>query len=111
VALSSSLEQQWVLDAVADYNIDIGGLTYNSESLEFDKDLDQSIVMILGCLVNIRYLKRQRSYINKKSNIITKDLSLNGTGDEKRMTKEEVDSELVYTQERINKIKQSCFVN
>lgn len=111
VALSASLESQWVKDAVADYNLNIGSLVYNPITHEFDCELDQTIVMMIGCLVNIRYLKRQRSYVNKLSNIITKDLTLNGTGDTKRMTKEEVDSEIQYAEERLNMLKQNCFAN
>lgn len=111
VALSTSLEQQWVLDSVAEYNLQIGTLNYNSTSFTFDEDLDQSIIMILGCLVKLRYLRREVSRVNKINNIITKDLTLNGSGDSKRMTIEEAKMEIEQTEKLINMLKTPSYAN
>lgn len=111
VALSTSLEQQWVLDSVAEYNLQIGTLNYNSTSFTFDEDLDQSVIMILGCLVKLRYLRREVSRVNKINNIITKDLTLNGSGDSKRMTIEEAKMEIEQTEKLINMLKTPSYAN
>lgn len=111
VALSASLEQQWVLDAVAEYNTEIGELIYSSTSQEFDGTLSQSIVTALGYLVKLRYLEREMSRVNKINNIITKDLSLNGNGEAKRMTMEELKFEYGRITDLLNKMKTSSFVN
>lgn len=111
VALSTSLEQQWVLDSVAEYNLQIGTLNYNSTSFTFDEDLDQSVIMILGCLVKLRYLRMEVSRVNKINNIITKDLTLNGSGDSKRMTIEEAKMEIEQTEKLINMLKTPSYAN
>jgi hypothetical protein len=111
VALSPSLEYQWVRGAVGEYNLNIGTLNYNASTFEFDVELDHTTVMILGYLVKLRYLEREMSRVNKINNIITKDLSLNGRGDTKRMTMEELRFEFDRTKEMLNMLNTPSYAN
>lgn len=110
-ALSATLEAQWLLDAIAEYGVELDELTYDSTSGTFNTVLPQATITTLGYMMKISYLRREVSRVNKMNNIITKDLSLNGNGDSKRFTREELLEELAITKDLVNKQKTSYYTN
>ena len=110
-ALSATLEAQWLLDAIAEYGVELDELTYDSTTGTFDTVLPQATITTLGYMMKISYLRREVSRVNKMNNIITKDLSLNGNGDSKRFTLEEFLEEITRAQHFVNKQKTSYYTN
>lgn len=110
-ALSATLEAQWLLDAIAEYGVELDELTYDSTTGTFDTVLPQATITTLGYMMKISYLRREVSRVNKMNNIITKDLSLNGNGDSKRFTLEELREEISRAQDFVNKQKTSYYTN
>ena len=110
-ALSATLEAQWLLDAIAEYGVELDELTYDSTTGTFDTVLPQATITTLGYMMKISYLRREVSRVNKMNNIITKDLSLNGNGDSKRFTLEELREEISRAKDFVNKQKTSYYTN
>ena len=109
--LSDGLIMQWLIDAIGEFELEIGDLNYDIEMDEFPVKLKQYQIKTLALLMKVSYLTRELSRINKISNIIGKDISLNGTGDTKRFSKAELESELTRVKDMLNKQKQHCFAN
>ena len=101
--LSSSLEDQWVLNAVAQHCADITRLVYDATTGYFDSVLLPETILTLGYYVKLSYLRRQFDYVNKMSRIVTKDLSIDGNDGTKKYTLEELKEELSITQDLISK--------
>ena len=107
--LADDLQYQWFLDALGEFELDVGDLSYNAVEQLFDKSLPLYVINTLAYLMKVRYLERELSRVNKLNNIITKDLSLNGMGDAKRATASEYEAELARTKELIHKQKSHWF--
>ena len=108
-SLPDGLTKQWFLDSLTQYEMEIAPTGYNPVLDEFPPTFKREGIVTIGLLMKLRYCERELSRVNKLNNIIGKDVSLNGTGETKRMTKEE----LLYEQERVadflKKQKKKCF--
>lgn len=95
--LSDSLVFQWFKMAVGEFSTEIEPLYFDVKTNEFiDKDglpvdLDPIIVMILGLTIKRYYCERQYNKIIKRSNIITKDITVNNTSGDKTQAKVEIE--------------------
>ena len=97
VALNDYLVKQWFKMAVGEFSIQIEPIYYD-ENKEIFVDVDgngtilnQTIVNILGYTIKRYYCEREYNKIIKRSNIITKDLSINNSEGDKRQAKNEID--------------------
>lgn len=97
VALNDYLVKQWFKMAVGEFSIQIEPIYYDeNEEIFVDVDgngtiLNQTIVNILGYTIKRYYCEREYNKIIKRSNIITKDLSINNSEGDKRQAKNEID--------------------
>ena len=98
VTLSDDLVFQWFKMALGEFSIQIKPLYFNKEKMlftdkagEYELDLDQTVVNILGYTIKRYYLERQYDKIVKRSNIVSKDLSVNNSEGDKRQAKVELD--------------------
>ena len=98
VTLSDDLVFQWFKMAMGEFSIQIKPLYFNKEKMlftdkagEYELDLDQTVVNILGYTIKRYYLERQYDKIVKRSNIVSKDLSVNNSEGDKRQAKVELD--------------------
>lgn len=97
VALNDDLIKQWFKMAVGEFSIQIEPIYYDeNEEIFVDADgdgtiLNQTIVNILGYTIKRYYCEREYNKIVKRSNIITKDLSINNSEGDKRQAKTEID--------------------
>lgn len=97
VALNDYLVKQWFKMAVGEFSIQIEPIYYDeNEEIFVDVDgngtiLNQTIVNILGYTIKRYYCEREYNKIIKRSNIITKDLSINNSEGDKRQAKTEID--------------------
>ena len=98
VTLSDDLVFQWFKMAMGEFSTQIKPLYFNKEKMlftdkagEYELDLDQTVVNILGYTIKRYYLERQYDKIVKRSNIVSKDLSVNNSEGDKRQAKVEID--------------------
>lgn len=97
VALSDDLVVQWFKMACGEFSTQISQLYFNNEKRIFtdidgnDIVLNQIVINILGYTIKRFYCERQYSKIVKRSNIVSKDLSINNSEGDKRQAKVEID--------------------
>lgn len=103
------LEMQWFKDALALYELEISELGYNAETDEFATDVKSYQIITLGLMMKRSYCARELSRIIKIQNIVGKDVSLTGTGDQKRVSKEELEFEQNRIDDLLNKQKTSWY--
>jgi len=107
--LPEGLERQWFKNSVSIFSLDIEPLLFDEDTDNFINGISDAAITTLGLLMNLSYIKRERSRIGKLNNIIGRDIELNATGDAKRAVKEEYDSILAEIESRIHKQKQNSF--
>jgi hypothetical protein len=110
VVLPTGLEAQWFKDALGEYELEMGTTEYDESTQKFPDTFEQYQINTIGYLMKLRWCERELSRVIQISNIIAKDVSLNGNGDTKRMTKEELLIEMARAKDFIEKQKPSCFV-
>lgn len=103
------LEMQWFKDALALYELEIDTLGYNAETDEFATNVKPYQITTLGLMMKRSYCARELSRIIKIQNIVGKDVSLTGTGDQKRISKEELEFEQNRVEDLLNKQKVSWY--
>lgn len=108
--LPQALEYQWVSDAVSMYSLEISELDYDSTTKAFGEALPQYVVKTLALQIKQFYLERELSRIMKLNNIVTKDVTLNGNGDTKRVAIEELKLQISNNEVLLSKQKQSAYV-
>lgn len=107
--LPPSLELQWFQDALALYELEIDDLGYDAATDVFPPTVKAYQITTLGLMMKRSYCARELSRIVKMQNIVGKDVSLTGTGDQKRMSKEELEFEQARIEDLLNKQKTSWF--
>lgn len=102
--LSESLVEQWFKNALGQFELDLEYLGYNYETKQFIRPYNDSesfdgngylkpgVIITLAEMMKSYYLEQEVRRVNQLNNIIGKDISLNGTGDTKKYTKEEADA-------------------
>lgn len=110
-ALPKGLEDMWFSQAINSYELEIGEVPYDRTTGEFGKDTPGAVINTLAYLMKVMYCERELSRVNKINNIITTDIKLNGNGDTKRYTYNELVEERDVARDYINKMKTSWFGN
>lgn len=109
--LPDGLIDQWLIDATGEYSLEISSIEYDSDLQEFSGILPQYSIKTIALIMYTYYLTRELSRVTKLNGIIGKDISLTGMDATKRVTKAELESELMRVQELLHKQKQHCFNN
>ena len=108
--IDPGLEKQWLETAIADYELDLSTvLEYDSESGSFANKLDRPTVRILALMMYVSYLQRELSRVMALNGIYAKDIQVTGADGTKRVTKQELDSELIRVNTMLHKLKKNCF--
>ena len=81
----------WAEASVGMYEREVRSLHYNPETQQFSEQMSIGLIDILAYIMKMFYLEREFDRVNKKINIIGKDLSLNDTGTAKKMTLAELE--------------------
>ena len=107
--LPTGLEDMWFNQAMAQYALEIGDIHYIQDSMEFDEDVPLVVIHTLARLMQVMYIERELSRVNKINNIITNDIKLNGNGETKKYTYNELIEARATAADYINKQKTSWF--
>ncbi len=103
--IPDDLEEQWLLDAVADYSLSITPIFYDSEKGEFDSRLNQAVVATLGQMMYCSYLVRTLDRLEQLNGFHGKDIQLTGSDGSKRVTAENLQTQLEIARDWIHKQK------
>lgn len=108
--IAEDLEQEWLDTAVADYELELDAdLGYDNESHVFAGKLDNTTIRVLALMMYVSYLQRELSRVMALNGIYGKDIQITGTDATKRVTKAELENEMLRTKERLHKLKKHCF--
>lgn len=91
VVIPEALEIVWLKKAVGRYSIELSPISFDSDVLEFDRELDQYSIDTLAAFMKQSYQEREVSRINKQVSITGKDVSITMGQGGKTAVKEELD--------------------
>ena len=91
VIIPEALEIVWLKKAVGRYSIELSPISFDSDTMEFDRELDQYSIDTLAAFMKQSYQEREVSRINKQVSITGKDLSITAGQGGKAAAKEELD--------------------
>ncbi|MCM1008692.1 MAG: hypothetical protein NC485_12365 [Ruminococcus flavefaciens] len=103
--IPEGLEEQWLIDAVADYSLSIAPLFYDTSAKEFDSHLPQAVIATLGQMMYCSYLVRTLDRLEQLNGFYGKDIRLTGSDESKRTTAENLERQLEITRDWIHKQK------
>lgn len=82
----------WFFKAVGKFSHEIDRLNFDEELYEFDTLLDRYVIDTLGVMMHEFYQQRELSKVNKRVSIVTKDISVDGSGNAKTASKAELET-------------------
>lgn len=91
VEIPDALERVWFFKAVGKFSHEIDRLNFDEELYEFDTLLDRYVIDTLGVMMHEFYQQRELSKVNKRVSIVTKDISVDGSGNAKTASKAELE--------------------
>jgi hypothetical protein len=109
VAFPVGLEDQFFLNALGDFELDLYAVAYNTTSLEIEEDLNRSEINLLGKLMYKWYLQREKDRILKLNNIIGRDIKMTAMGESKQTINKAYEKTLEEINDMTNKIKNNSF--
>lgn len=109
VTLPDDLIEQWFFGALSEYELNINSLHYDKEIKKFEKEIPIYTQETIALMMYVRYLRRELSRVTKINSIVGKDLQLTGMDSTKRVTKAELDSEILNVKDLIHKQMQHVF--
>ena len=97
------LEYQWFLNALSDYELEIGSLNFVPSEKCFASAIPNYVMKTLGLIMYVNYLTQELSRVTKLNGIIGKDISLTGMDATKRVTIQELESEKIQAEKLLHK--------
>lgn len=91
VVIPEALELLWLKKAVGRYSVELDPITFDTELMEFDCELNQYVIDTLAAFMKQSYQEREVSRVNKQISIVGKDISIDGAGHTKTVAKAELD--------------------
>lgn len=108
--IPEALEAEWLKIAVADYELNIScDLGYNAETREFGSELSMIAQRTLAQMMYVSYLQRELSRVMALNGIYGKDLQITGQDATKRVTKQELDSQIALVESLLHRQKQHAY--
>lgn len=104
------LEMMWLKKANGRYSVELEPLIFDDEIKEYDKKLDQYVIDTLAEFMKQLYQEREVSRVNKIASIVTKDVSFDGMGNNKKFANEELKYVTEKTQSMVDNQKPTAYV-
>ena len=109
IELMPELEQQFFINAISDFEVELYPLPFNEESFDIEEDLSYPEINLLGTLMYKEYLHRERDKTLKLNNIVGKDIKLTAMANSKYAMNTAYSSILSEIAEKIGKLKSLNF--
>jgi hypothetical protein len=109
IALPSALEDEFLLTAIGDFELDLYDLNYDDVGGQFPSDLSNKEINVLGTLMYKAYLNRERDRILKLNNIIGRDIKLTAMAESKAQINKAYEQVCGEVNNLINKLKDNSF--
>lgn len=106
--LPDALIKQWFFDALGEYELELDTLPFDEDLDEFLVSLKQYQVKTIALIMYTYYLTRELSRAEKLSGISGKDISITGGDESKRITKADLEMQMIKTKEMIDKQMTRC---
>lgn len=108
--IETSLEAEWLRKAVADYELNLGvDLQYDLNIQEFGSELSMVTQRTLAQMMYVFYLERELSRVMALTGIYGKDIQLTGQDATKRVTKQELDSQIQTVEKLLHRQKKPSY--
>lgn len=104
------LEMMWLKKANGRYSVELEPLNFDDVTKEYDKKLDQYVIDTLAEFMKQLYQEREVSRVNKIASIVTKDISFDGMGNNKKFANEELKYVTEKTQSMVDNQKPTAYV-
>jgi hypothetical protein len=108
--IPEALELEWLKKAVGRFSIEVDPLDFNEDLLVFSTKLDRYVIDTLGAFMKQSYQEREVSKINKRISIVTKDISVDGTGSTKNAARYELEYDEAKTAQMVDNQKPTAYV-
>lgn len=103
------LEMVWLKKAIGRFSMELDPLVFDEEVLEFNCKLDRYVIDTLASFMKQYYMERQYSLVNKRVSIVGKDLSIDGSGNQKTHTKNELDYSTLQAMDMVENQKPTAY--
>lgn len=103
--LPTGLEHQFFLNALAQYELEIGELGFDDTADAFKTKINRGAVLTLGMLMYVEFLTRELSRIEKLNGFHGKDIQMTGSDGSKRVTLSDLELEINRVNELLHKQK------
>ena len=108
--IPDGLELEWLKTAVEDYELNVARkLGYDAESGGFEGKLDGNVLRTLASMMYVSYLQRELSRVMALNGIYGKDVHLTGQDATKRVTKQELDSQIALVETLLHRQKNPAY--
>jgi hypothetical protein len=108
--IPEGLENEWLKIAVADYELNLGvTLGYDEETKTFASTLSGIACRTLAQMMYVSYLQRELSRVMALNGIYGKDIQITGQDATKRVTKQELDSQVERVEALLHRQKQHAY--
>lgn len=104
------LEMMWLKKANGRYSVELEPLNFDNELKEYDEELNQYTIDTLAEFMKQLYQEREVSRVNKIASIVTKDISFDGMGNNKKFASEELKYVSEKTQSMVDNQKPTAYV-
>ncbi len=108
--LPEGLENQFLLKAIGDFELDLYALSYDDVNGVFNETLSQPEINALSMLMYKYYLKRELDRVLKLNNIVGREIQLTAMGQSKQATQKVYSEWVVEVKNYLNKIKDNSFL-
>lgn len=107
--IPEGLENQWLMNAIGQYELEIASIGYISEEEKFETDIGHAAIMTLGLLMYTYFLTRELSRIEKLNGFHGKDIQMTGNDTSKRVTYSDLELELKRVDDLLYKQKTHAY--
>lgn len=104
------LEMMWLKKANGRYSVELEPLNFDDVTKEYDEELNQYTIDTLAEFMKQLYQEREVSRVNKIASIVTKDISFDGMGNNKKFASEELKYVSEKTQSMVDNQKPTAYV-
>lgn len=104
------LELVWLKKAIGRYSTELTELTFDEETLEFNCVLDMYVKDTLAQMMKKFYQERELSKVNKRVSIVGKEISIDGSGNSKTATRNELNYVVSEVTDMVENQKPTAYV-